>query len=96
MTGDDGDSDDLDDEFDNDEIDGDEDDEDEDEEILGVDSTNGHAPVGGIGEFITEEPGSSAADLATGEPPLDFGEPNEEADDQIDISGQIAGDEPEE
>ena len=96
LTGDDGDSDDLDDEFDNDEIDGDEDDEDEDEEILGVDSTNGHAPVGGIGEFITEEPGSSAADLATGEPPLDFGEPNEEADDQIDISGQIAGDEPEE
>ena len=62
------------------------------DDILGVDGSNGSAPLADIGEVEAEETDSSNPVIEIEEPGPELGEPEDEAE----ISGQMAGDEPEE
>ncbi|PKB78686.1 MAG: DNA-directed RNA polymerase subunit beta' [SAR202 cluster bacterium Io17-Chloro-G9] len=67
------------------------DDEDGDADgVLGVDGSNGHEPLADIGEVEAEDTGSSDPVMEIEEPGTELGEPEDEAE----ISGQTAGDEP--
>ena len=75
-----------------DDIDDDDDDDDDDDLKLGIEGSNGSAPQANIGGVEADETGPSGLDLETDEPKPDLSEPETEAE----ISGQMAGDEPEE
>ena len=84
----------TDDEDDFDDLDGDDDDDGDGDGdvILGADGSHGHEPLADIGEIEAEDTGSSDPVMEIEEPGPELGEPEDEAE----INGQTAGDEPEE